>query len=254
MLDGIYPADREHISAILDETHTLSRVVDDLRTLSVAENGALKLELEASDMSETPGRCRRGLQRAGAGSRRNAGRRCSSRNAARRGRSAAHPRGAGEPGSEQLALHTRGWGNPPARLDGCGGCAVRTRLGQRATGQASPPRICRTFSTASINRPICAAAGWGWRSARGWWRPTAARSRPKAGPAAARRLSLACLYKMWMCATSSRTSTRDYSMNNQKILPPTWLLICLVGMLVVHFSVPSLRIIPIPWNLTGLLP
>ena len=50
MLDGIYPADREHIAAILDETHTLSRVVDDLRTLSVAENGALKLELEASDL------------------------------------------------------------------------------------------------------------------------------------------------------------------------------------------------------------
>jgi two-component system OmpR family sensor kinase len=50
MLDGIYPADREHIAAILDETHTLSRVVDDLRTLSVAENGALKLEFEASDL------------------------------------------------------------------------------------------------------------------------------------------------------------------------------------------------------------
>jgi two-component system sensor histidine kinase BaeS len=50
MLDGIYPADREHIASILDETHTLSRVVDDLRTLSVAENGALKLELEVSDL------------------------------------------------------------------------------------------------------------------------------------------------------------------------------------------------------------
>jgi len=47
MLDGIYPADREHIETVLDETKVLSRVIDDLRTLSLAESGSLKLQLEA---------------------------------------------------------------------------------------------------------------------------------------------------------------------------------------------------------------
>jgi protein-S-isoprenylcysteine O-methyltransferase Ste14 len=43
-------------------------------------------------------------------------------------------------------------------------------------------------------------------------------------------------------------------MNHQKILPPTWLLISLVGMLGIHFLLPALRVIPLPWNLLGLLP
>lgn len=46
ILDGIYPADPMHIEAILDETRVLSRVIDDLRTLSLAESGAIKLEYE----------------------------------------------------------------------------------------------------------------------------------------------------------------------------------------------------------------
>ena len=43
-------------------------------------------------------------------------------------------------------------------------------------------------------------------------------------------------------------------MNNQKILPPTWLLISLAGMLGIHFLLPSLSVIPLPWNLLGFLP
>jgi two-component system sensor histidine kinase BaeS len=52
LLDGIYPADSQHIAAILEETRVLSRVIDDLRTISLAESGALKLQLESTDLGE----------------------------------------------------------------------------------------------------------------------------------------------------------------------------------------------------------
>jgi signal transduction histidine kinase len=52
MLDGIYPADPTHLEALLEETRVLSRVIEDLRTLSLAEGGALKLQLELTDVSE----------------------------------------------------------------------------------------------------------------------------------------------------------------------------------------------------------
>jgi signal transduction histidine kinase len=52
MLDGIYPADPHHINGILEETRVLSRMIDDLRTLSLAESGALRLQLEVVDIAE----------------------------------------------------------------------------------------------------------------------------------------------------------------------------------------------------------
>ncbi|MCX6067553.1 MAG: ATP-binding protein [Chloroflexi bacterium] len=51
MLDGIYPADDVNLQALLDETNILSRLVEDLRTLALAESGALKLRLEPADLS-----------------------------------------------------------------------------------------------------------------------------------------------------------------------------------------------------------
>ncbi len=50
MLDGVYPADTQHLAPILDETRVLSRLVDDLRTLSIAEAGALALHREPTDI------------------------------------------------------------------------------------------------------------------------------------------------------------------------------------------------------------
>jgi signal transduction histidine kinase len=50
MLDGVYPADAGHIGPILEETHVLSRLIDDLRTLSLAESGALELHRELTDL------------------------------------------------------------------------------------------------------------------------------------------------------------------------------------------------------------
>ena len=50
LLDGVYPADATHLEPILDETRVLSRLVDDLRTLSLAEAGALTLHREPTDV------------------------------------------------------------------------------------------------------------------------------------------------------------------------------------------------------------
>jgi signal transduction histidine kinase len=49
MLDGVYPADPAHLEPLLEETHTLARVIDDLHTLSQAEGGALQLQRETID-------------------------------------------------------------------------------------------------------------------------------------------------------------------------------------------------------------
>jgi signal transduction histidine kinase len=50
LVDGVRPADEAHLTAILDETKVLSRLVEDLRTLSLAESGALALHREAIDV------------------------------------------------------------------------------------------------------------------------------------------------------------------------------------------------------------
>jgi signal transduction histidine kinase len=50
MLDGLYPADEARLNSIMEETQILSRLVDDLRTLSVAESGALQLRREPTDL------------------------------------------------------------------------------------------------------------------------------------------------------------------------------------------------------------
>jgi two-component system, OmpR family, sensor histidine kinase BaeS len=52
MLDGIYPTDEHTLQAVLDETHTLARIIEDLRTLTIVESGSLKLQLETVDPRE----------------------------------------------------------------------------------------------------------------------------------------------------------------------------------------------------------
>jgi len=49
LLDGVYPPDEAHIGPILEETRVLERLVDDLRTLSLAESGALPLHREPTE-------------------------------------------------------------------------------------------------------------------------------------------------------------------------------------------------------------
>jgi len=41
---------------------------------------------------------------------------------------------------------------------------------------------------------------------------------------------------------------------DKKVLPPTYLLVAIVLMLVLHFLLPVYKIIPIPWNTFGIVP
>ncbi len=50
MLDGLYGADPERLRTMLDETELMARLLDDLRTLSMAEEGVLPLHREPTDM------------------------------------------------------------------------------------------------------------------------------------------------------------------------------------------------------------
>jgi signal transduction histidine kinase len=69
LIDGVRPTDEAHLRAILedthvlerliddlrailDDTHVLARLIDDLRTISVAEAGALALHREDTDLGE----------------------------------------------------------------------------------------------------------------------------------------------------------------------------------------------------------
>lgn len=50
VLDGVYSRDDLQISQLLEETQVLSRLIDDLRTLALSEAGALKLQLEPTEI------------------------------------------------------------------------------------------------------------------------------------------------------------------------------------------------------------
>jgi signal transduction histidine kinase len=49
MLDGLYPVDPERLRPLVDETIVMARLLDDLRTLSMAEAGVLPLHRETVD-------------------------------------------------------------------------------------------------------------------------------------------------------------------------------------------------------------
>jgi len=55
VLDGIYPADAEHLGPVLEEVRQLSHLIDDLRTLSQSESGALELHCEPTDLAVLAG-------------------------------------------------------------------------------------------------------------------------------------------------------------------------------------------------------
>lgn len=50
MLDGVFTPDREHLSTIKEQAALLTRLIGDLRELSLAEAGQLKLELAPDDI------------------------------------------------------------------------------------------------------------------------------------------------------------------------------------------------------------
>jgi two-component system sensor histidine kinase BaeS len=52
VVDGVYAATPAHIEATLDETRLLARLVEDVRTLSLAEAGQLPMQWEAVNVAE----------------------------------------------------------------------------------------------------------------------------------------------------------------------------------------------------------
>ncbi len=50
LLDGVYPRDDSHLTEVLEETHILSRLIEDLRTVALTESGALNLQKESTDV------------------------------------------------------------------------------------------------------------------------------------------------------------------------------------------------------------
>jgi signal transduction histidine kinase len=51
IVDGIHQPDETHLSAILEETRVLGRLVEDLRTVALSESGSLPLHREPTDLS-----------------------------------------------------------------------------------------------------------------------------------------------------------------------------------------------------------
>ena len=51
LIDGVYPADAAHLGPILEETHVLERLIEDLRTLALAEAGKIRLRREPTDLA-----------------------------------------------------------------------------------------------------------------------------------------------------------------------------------------------------------
>jgi len=50
-LDGVYSPDEARLKSLLEETQVLARLVEDLRTLALAESGALQLKKEPTDLA-----------------------------------------------------------------------------------------------------------------------------------------------------------------------------------------------------------
>ena len=51
MVDGVRPVDESHLRTLLDDVAMVERLLDDLRTLSLAEAGALVLDREPTDLA-----------------------------------------------------------------------------------------------------------------------------------------------------------------------------------------------------------
>jgi signal transduction histidine kinase len=50
MLDGVFKPDKEHLASIKEQTAQLTRLINDLREISLAESGQLKLDIAPTDM------------------------------------------------------------------------------------------------------------------------------------------------------------------------------------------------------------
>jgi signal transduction histidine kinase len=51
-IDGVYPRDEAHLGGILEETRHMARIIEDLRILSLAESGGLRLQRQPVSLDE----------------------------------------------------------------------------------------------------------------------------------------------------------------------------------------------------------
>jgi two-component system sensor histidine kinase BaeS len=51
MLDGVHPMDEDHLAPLIAQTEVMGRLLEDLRTLSLADAGALTLHREPADLA-----------------------------------------------------------------------------------------------------------------------------------------------------------------------------------------------------------
>ena len=65
IVDGVHPADEAHLAALIEETRVMERLVEDLRTLSLAEAGTLPLHREPDGPGRPPRRGRGRVSRRG---------------------------------------------------------------------------------------------------------------------------------------------------------------------------------------------
>lgn len=52
MLDGLYPRDDAHLTPLLDEMRVITRLLNDLQTIAIAESGMLRLDIETIDFRD----------------------------------------------------------------------------------------------------------------------------------------------------------------------------------------------------------
>ena len=51
-LDGVHTRDDEHLNTLLEQTNTVNRLVDDLRTLALGDAGQLTVTIEPTSLNE----------------------------------------------------------------------------------------------------------------------------------------------------------------------------------------------------------
>ncbi len=61
VLDGVYEHDDQHLTTIREQSRVLARIVDDLRTISLAESGDLPLQTEPIPLEHLVGSTQRGF-------------------------------------------------------------------------------------------------------------------------------------------------------------------------------------------------
>ena len=173
------PRDDERLSSLLAATQRMTRLLEDLQTLSTAQAGVLQPAPRAHRPAP-PGRRRRARLRAARRRTRRDPDGTGRRRAGARRRPHAPAPGARQPGGQRGALHAAG-------RRGRGALVARRRRRARSpwptTAAASPPPSSPTCSSASRSRPTRRAAAWASPSPAAWSRATAASIAAQSEPA-----------------------------------------------------------------------